>query len=268
MRIKYLYKDGKKKALTMSYDDCPNEDLRLLEIFNKYHIKGTFHLISTNLKYPDRAIRLDTAREIYAGHEISAHSLTHPFFDQIPKEELLYEMIEDKKNLEAVSGYPVRGMSYPNGIVTDDVLNCLHACGFQYGRTTVATNGFNLPADFMRWTPTCHHRGDIIGKIEQFKTAYYALPLFYIWGHSFEFPRGTLDSSWEMIEEFCDKFTATFEDSVWYATNIEIFDYVTALRSLSFSADRTLVWNPSGMSVWIEADGNPFEIKPGHNRII
>ena len=267
MRIKYLYKDGKKKALTMSYDDCSGEDIRLVELFNKYHIRGTFHLISSRLMNPNSAIKMADVAALYAGHEVSAHSLTHPFFDQIPKEELLYEMLEDKKNLEEACGYPVRGMSYPNGIVTDDVLTCLKACGFQYGRTTISTNGFKLPADFMQWTPTCHHRGDIIGKIEQFKTAYYALPLFYIWGHSFELPRNTPDSSWEMMEEFCDKFTATFEDSVWYATNIEIFDYVTALRSLSLSADRRMVWNPAGMSVWFEVDGAPVEIRPGLNKM-
>ena len=267
MRIKYLYKDGKKKALTMSYDDCPPEDIRLVELFNKYHIKGTFHLISSHLFNPNSAIKFSDVATLYAGHEVSAHSLTHPFFDQIPKEELLYEMLEDKKNLEAACGYPVRGMSYPNGIVTDDVLTCLKACGFQYGRTTVSTNGFKLPADFMQWTPTCHHRGDIIGKIEQFRTAYYALPLFYIWGHSFEFPRNTPDSNWEMMEEFCDKFTSTFEDTVWYATNIEIVDYVTALRNLSLSADRKMVWNPAGMSVWFEVDGAPVEIRPGLNKL-
>ena len=50
MNIKYLYKDGKRKALTMSYDDCPPEDSRLVELFNRYHIKGTFHMISAKIK--------------------------------------------------------------------------------------------------------------------------------------------------------------------------------------------------------------------------
>lgn len=267
MSIRYIYKNGLKKALTMSYDDCSGEDIRLVELFNKYHIKGTFHLISSRLMDRNSAIKLSDVSTLYYGHEVSAHSLTHPFFDQIPKEELLHEMLEDKRILESVCGYPVRGMSYPNGIVTEDVLNCLRVCGFQYGRTTVSTDGFRLPSDFMQWTPTCHHRGGIIEKIEQFKTAYYALPLFYIWGHSFELPRNTHDSSWSMMEEFCDKFTAEFEDSVWYATNIEIFDYVTALRNVSLSADRKLVWNPSCMSVWFEVDGVPVEIKPGHNKL-
>lgn len=263
MRIKYLYKDGKKKALTMSYDDCAVHDRRLVEIFNKYHIKGTFHLISERMMHENSEIKLSDIPVLYAGHEVSCHSLTHPFFDQIPKEELLHEMLEDKLTLEKACGYPVRGMSYPNGIITEDVLNCLRVLGFKYGRSTISTNGFKLPADFMQWTPTCHHSGNIIGKIDEFRNAYYALPLFYIWGHSFELPRNTPTSSWEMMEEFCDKFTATFEDTVWYATNIEIYDYVTALRALELSADRTMVLNNSAMSVWLEVDGTPVEIQPG-----
>ena len=72
----------------------------------------------------------------------------------------------------------------------------------------------------------------------------------------------------KVMEEFCDKFTATFEDTVWYATNIEIYDYVTALRALELSADRTMVLNNSAMSVWLEVDGAPVEIKPGLTRLV
>lgn len=209
-------------------------------------------------------MQLEEIPTLYAGHEVSCHSLTHPFFDQIPKEELLYEMLEDKKRLEAACGYPVRGMSYPNGIVNDDVLTCLKACGFVYARTAGSSENFKLPSDFMQWTGTCHHSHDISGKIEAFRTAYYALPLFYIWGHSFEFAR---DNSWNIMEDFCDKFTDTFGDTVWYATNIEIYDYITALRRLSFSADRTMVQNVSAETVWLEVNGAPVEIKPGLTKL-
>ncbi|MBQ8508964.1 MAG: polysaccharide deacetylase family protein [Clostridia bacterium] len=270
MKIRYLYQGGKKRCLTMSYDDCPPEDIRLVELFNKYHIKGTFHLISNKLR-DTYCITPEQVKTVYAGHEVSCHSLTHPFFDQIPKEELMYEMLEDKRNLEAMCGYPVRGMSYPNGIITEDVLTCLKACGFVYARTAASSENFKLPQDFMQWTGTCHHSHDIISKIEQFRSSYYAAnasPLFYIWGHSFEFPRNTENNSWAMIEEFCDKFTATFEDSVWYATNIEIYDYITAQRSLSFSVDRTMVYNGAAISVWLDVDGQPVEVKPGVKHLV
>ena len=52
-------------------------------------------------------------------------------------------------------------------------------------------------------------------------------------------------------------------DEVWYDTNIEIFDYVTAYRSLVFSADNTRVYNPTLIEVWFDIDGKLYSIKSG-----
>lgn len=38
--------NGKKKALTFSYDDGVTQDVRLIEMFNKYNLKATFNLNS------------------------------------------------------------------------------------------------------------------------------------------------------------------------------------------------------------------------------
>ena len=38
--MKLLYKDGKKSALTFSFDDNQDFDIRLIEIFDKYGMKG------------------------------------------------------------------------------------------------------------------------------------------------------------------------------------------------------------------------------------
>ena len=43
MKVYTCFPGGKAKALTMSYDDGKLEDIRLLEILNKYVIKGTFN---------------------------------------------------------------------------------------------------------------------------------------------------------------------------------------------------------------------------------
>ena len=37
-------KDGKSKVLTLSYDDGVVQDIRLIEILNKYGIKATFNI--------------------------------------------------------------------------------------------------------------------------------------------------------------------------------------------------------------------------------
>ena len=38
--------DGKLKAVTFSYDDGVTQDRRLIELFNKYSLKGTFNINS------------------------------------------------------------------------------------------------------------------------------------------------------------------------------------------------------------------------------
>ena len=45
-KVYCCYPGGKHKALTMSYDDGRTYDRQLVEIFNRYGIKGTFHLNS------------------------------------------------------------------------------------------------------------------------------------------------------------------------------------------------------------------------------
>ena len=253
-----FYKDGKRRALTMSYDDGRSEDLRLLNIFNLHGIRGTFHLNSGKFEKPSYIDATDV-RDKYHGHEVSVHTLTHPFFDRISNEELMHEVMADRENLEALCGYPVRGMSYPFGCYTQQNIPMLEMMGMKYSRTTVSTHELLLPKRFMEWHPTCHHNDEkLFDLLERFKKYKHPMPLLYVWGHSYEFDR---DDNWERIERFCTE--AEGLEDVWYATNIEIYDYVTALRSLAFSADRTLVYNPSTTDVWISVDNMPVRIASG-----
>lgn len=117
-----------------------------------------------------------------------------------------------------------------------------------------------MPTDFMRWNPTCHHNGNIIDKAGAFLNmpGYMRLPLFYVWGHSFEFAR---ENNWELIEQFCE--LVAFREDTWYTTNIDYMNYVTAMRSLIFSTDASRVFNPSAFSVWLGAGEDITELKPG-----
>ena len=85
----------------------------------------------------------------------------------------------------------------------------------------------------------------------------------YVWGHSFEFGR---TGDWSVIEEFVEKM-AGMED-IWYATNMEICDYVQAVRKQEFSADGMTMHNPTAISVWVAAEKEFLEVKPGETRYI
>lgn len=260
MRIRFsYYKDAKPKALTMSYDDGQRHDLRLLEIFNRYGIRGTFHLNSSKLGQ-EIFVTPEEVRTAYAGHEISAHTLTHPFLTRVSIEEQIHEVIEDRKNLEALAGYPVVGMSYPFGVHTRELEDRLEDLGIVYSRTVHATGNLSLPERFIAWNPTCHHSDEkLFTYLERLMNEKWnSMPLLYVWGHSFEFAR---ENNWDRIERFCAE--AGGKENVWYATNIEIYEYVTALSRLRFSADRHLVDNPSAIDVWISVDNEPVKIPAG-----
>ena len=256
--LHYLYPQGKIKAMTFSYDDGNEADRRLVEIFNQNGMKGTFHLNSGTLGR-GKNVTPEELPELYKGHEVSAHSLTHPFLERVPEMTAVNEMIEDRCNLEHFSHSIVRGMSYPMGTYTPELVQMLRELGFVYSRTVESTGKFNLPGDFLMWHPTCHHVDSRLMDLgEQFKAYKYNMGIFYLWGHSYEF---NLSNNWNVIEDFC-KSMRNLPD-VWYATNIEIYNYVTALKQLDISYDQKLIFNRSAFDLYIGDWGKVYKIVPG-----
>lgn len=258
--MQFFYPQGRKKALTFSYDDGMVYDRRLVEILNRYQLKATFHLNSGNLGH-DGYVTKKEVRALYQNHEVACHGVTHAYLTHLPKEQLIHEILDDRKMLEELVEYPVRGMSYPFGEYSEEVIRTLNSLGIEYSRTVESHGIFRLPCDFLRWNPTCHHNDGILEKADTFlnKPDYLKLPLFYVWGHSFEFNG---QNNWELIEKFCSKVSE--KDDTWYATNLQIKRYLCAARDLIFSTDEGIVYNPSATSVWLEKDGRPFELLPGH----
>lgn len=262
MQLKNIYTcfpEGKHKVLTMSYDDGKQEDRQLVEIFNKNGIKGTFHL-NSGLTDMDIRIKPEEWKGLYAGHEVSAHTYTHPTIARCPSEQVVAQVLEDRKILESVMGYPVRGLSYPNGSYSEEIINMLPALGIRYARIVGNTDDFSMPDNFYKWKATCHHNHNLMELGEKFinldKTQY--LYMMYVWGHSYEFSR---NDNWDVIEQFCE-MTGN-RDDIWYATNIQIVDYMEAAGRLQYSAAGDMVYNPSVVSVWLEVDKEKIEVKGG-----
>ena len=76
--------------------------------------------------------------------------------------------------------------------------------------------------------------------------------LFLVYGHSYEFER---DDNWEVLKNLVE-YVGGHED-VWYATSIEIFDYVEAYKRLQTSYDKKIIHNPSAIPIWVELGGGP-----------
>ena len=256
-----IFPGGVRRVVTFSYDDGNDKDERLIEMFNRYGVKGTFHLNGRRFIGKTEE-ELDIYRKRYEGHEISCHTVNHGWLDKMPVVSIINEVMEDRRILEHLAGYPVVGMSYPSGAFDGISVDVLRSCGIVYSRTTrPAQPAHEFPEDYLTWHPTCHHKHDIMTKLETFKNPPRRVPnlmLFYVWGHSYEFNN---DDNWDLIENFCRE--ASGLDDVWYATNIEIYDYICALRALRFSVDCSVVYNPSAIPVWFTANGNTVKVGAG-----
>lgn len=256
------FKDGKRHVCTFSYDDCPPEDYKLVEIFNKYGIKATFNA-NSNRFGKDWGIKDEDVANLYKGHELAVHTVDHPWVEKLAHVSLIKQVLQDRENIEKHCGYVVRGMAYPYGTYDEDAINVLRSCGIVYSRTAGSSGSFNFPTDFMKWTGTCHHNNaeQYVNRFIDLLDSAWASNLLYIWGHSFEFPNST-DRGFDYIENLCKRLSEK-KDKIWFATNIEIYDYIMAQKALQVAVDESFVYNPTQIDVWVVKDGVDYKIPAG-----
>ncbi len=269
-----LYPGFKTKALTFSYDDGPKEDRHFIDLLNKYSLKGTFNLNSGLMpekKDLNDRVAIEEISQLYKGHEVAVHTEHHPFLEKMILSVVTTEILNDRRNLEKYVDYPVRGMAYPFGTYDERVIESCRACGIKYSRTTEAHHKFTLPTSWLKMPSTCHHADERLFELaDKFvnsspkKESFFTTDgwLFYVWGHTYEF---RTDEDWARIEDFF-KLVSNRED-VWYATNIEIHDYIEAYRALEYSVDLQRVYNPSAIDVYLVHDEKNYKKIPAGKAI-
>ena len=225
---------GKMKAVTFSYDDGVTQDIRLVEILNRYGLKATFNLNSELLskdgyldilgkKISHYKLQPYEINEVYKAHEIASHTLTHPDLTEMSAEEVIRQVEMDRLNLSELSGVEVIGMAYPGKqpnynsriaqIIEDNT-------GVKYARTTICSNDFSPQRDLYEFHPSVFHRDweRLYNLAEKFiELEPKNENIFYIWGHSYEFD---INDEWDDFEKFC-KFISNRSD-IFYGTNKEI----------------------------------------------
>ncbi len=263
---------GKSKALTLSYDDGVEQDVRLVKLMDKYHVRGTFNLNSGKFApegtvYPagqtHRRMTKQAILDLYKDsvHEVAVHTSTHPSLTLVPTASAAREVTDDREVLEEMFQIPIRGMAYPNGAYDDSVVDVLRMCGIAYARTTISSYNFDLPTEPLKLAATCHHNNPTLMELAdeflntQPKRDGY---LFYLWGHAYEFEDR---DNWDVIEKFLAKVSG--KEDVWYATNIEIIDYINAYRRLELSVDMRILHNPTALDLYVIHDRTPYRIPAG-----
>lgn len=227
----------KMKAVTFSYDDGVTQDRRLIKLFNRYGLKGTFNLNSGffgragsliregGVTVPQVRPQAEEIPEIYRGHEVAAHTLKHPFLPSIEDDaEIIRQVEEDRLALSELVGYEVVGMAYPGGgdNFDDRVAKLIREnTGIKYARTILSSGNFEEQEDLIVFRPTVYHHEEF-DKMFELAEEFIALKpttpkIFYIWGHAYEFD---IADTWDRMEEFCKRISG--HDDIFYGTNKEV----------------------------------------------
>ncbi len=251
IKVYYCFPGGKHKALTLSYDDGKLQDRRLADMFNRYGLRATFNLNSGLWDGDEKRIKPEEFRSLYAGHEIACHTVTHPTIERCPLPNVAQEVLEDRIALEKWTGYPVRGLAYPNGSLSPEIAAMLPHLGIRYARVVGSNDSFGAPQDAYRWQATCHHNHRLLENADAFTALFKKqyLYLMYVWGHSYEFDD---KNNWDMMEEFCRRVGG--REDTWYCTNIAYWDAMDDLKRLHFAADNRFVYNPNAADCYIRVN--------------
>ena len=267
--IRKLYPGGKAKAFNVSYDDGVVQDIRFVELLNRYGLKGTFNL-NYGLLYKGftwqhecgmtvRRIREEDIPAVYAGHEVASHSYSHPYFDHMEETEILKELGADKFFLEGLMGREVAGYATPFYYYSDLMADCVRRCGFAYARISEESGDYSLPEDFYRWRGSKFHwDNDLEEFVEGFLETDRELALCQIVGHSYDLD---VMDRWDMMERICCRVSQC--PDVWPAAHIELVRYLAAMKQAEIS-DNSII-NESNAQLWFEVSGVPVMLQPGES---
>ena len=225
---------GKRKAVTFSFDDGVTQDKRLIDIFNRYGLKCTFNINSGRLDEAKKLLcngvtvahvkpRAEEIAAIYKDHEIAGHTISHPTLKTRSRSEIIREVEQDRLKLSEIAGYEVVGFAYPGGdhCLDEDVIRAVReGTKVKYARKTTCTGTFELPEDPINLYPTV--QGSDFDRLMALGEEFIALKpetpkLFYIWGHSYEFD--ITGDGWSRFEDFC-RLISSRED-IFYGTNTQ-----------------------------------------------
>lgn len=260
LSIQLLFPDWKSKALILSFDDGRVEDRKLVALLNEYNLKGTFHLNSGRLSTPG-TVNHDELKSLYGGHELSLHGYNHQGMTHLSNIDYIYEIGEDRRTLEQISGQLIRGLAYPFGSYNVDAIPTMRDLGIEYARTVADTYAFDVPKNFLVWHPSIHMFGKAgyMGNLPEDDKKEYErfdaltesffetenLALYYVWGHSWEYT-----DKWDRVSRFFEKVSG--KKNIFYTTHIDLVDYLNAYKRMIISVDKTQFFNPNSTTLYIK----------------
>lgn len=259
--IKRLYKNGYTKAFNITYDDGILQDVRFIELLNRYGLKGTFNLNSGLMQdefvwthetgLDVKRLSVDEVRHLYDRHEAASHTLTHPYFsEETSVEKIMHEMTEDKQNLETIFEKDISGFALPFNYFDSNLANCAKAAGFKYCRISDESLDYDWHKEPYQWKASMFHLNENLPEfIENFCQTQQELALCQISGHSYDLD---VYNMWEEIEQLYAKVAQ--QKDVWFAAHIELAEYLEAMKQVKTDENGRL-YNPTNVRLWFSVNG-------------
>lgn len=157
------YLDGKKEitkpSFAVTFDDGYADILCIASYLKNLQIKPTVFVVAkpnmirrsevrTKLKLLSKQ---EIKKLINFGWDIGCHSMTHPDFYKINKNELFKEIVTAKKELEETLSIAIESFGYPKGRYTQKILKLIENSGYKLAvsmndeKIDKKSNRFTLP---------------------------------------------------------------------------------------------------------------------------
>lgn len=264
--VELRYPGGKKRVVNFSYDDGVLQDIPLVDMMNRYNLKGTFNLNSALMQeaftwihpcgMPVTRLSPQQAAGLYTGHEVASHTQRHPYMDNFSREQILRELSEDRQALKQLFADPICGYATPFHFYSSTLADCVRACGFSYGRVSQMDASYTPWRERYSWKPGIFHEDPGLQEyIDGFLRSQQSLAFCQVVGHSYDLEAS---NHWARMEEIFYRISC--QEDVWSATHLQIVTYLQALQQLVQSDHH--IHNPSPECIWIAIDGQPIVIPP------
>ena len=209
---------GSKKLFLLSFDDGTVYDRRFVELLNRYGIPCTFNLNSGledfvwyyEDRHPIRRQQLRETVDMYQGHEIASHTLTHPLLTALAPPALAREVGEDCAALKDIFGLEDIGFGVPFTACGEREIRLIRKF-VRYIRLSAFSDSFALPEDpYHIPIHGLYNDLDIREKIALFAQSDLPVSLFVMAGHSYEFE---VNDHWEYMEDLL-KYIRSFDFAI------------------------------------------------------
>ena len=289
-----------RKSISFTIDDGKLEfDKKFIDIVAPYGIKGTFNVSDFFLDEMDDEGYRNFYRGFEVANHVNKHpyafaddveykiiDVPHPedhpvktdafktgtdgvYTVKLPKgwrniadtDTYLRLTRENTEIIKRIFGKEKIGFVWPFGAQNNkalfDALKKEDFYGIRAGIVTEDKTGFSIPQDRTAWSfnTTNVKLLEIAEKYEKYPDDG-ELKTFIFGVHSIDFERA---QNWCDLEKFSREYGNRPEE-YWYATNVEIFDYEDAVKSLIITDE--YVENPSEISIYIKVDGEKITVAP------